>query len=174
MWWRIDAEAPELWSWAGFAEARNRFDPETATFRVRYAARSATGAARERYLGTGRYIPSDHGSHHLVRLEADRPLRILDLRTEANLDALGVDDRISTGRESQVWTASHRLAGRLRTWWSDLDGIIYRSRTTPASSVNLAFFASTPFRAESRFLAHAPELLSALVLDHGFTIGFDF
>lgn len=174
-WWRLDAEAPAGWSWAGFPHARNRFDPDSGGFRVRYAARSVAGTARERYLATGRYIPADHGGHHLVRLEAVRPLRVLDLRSEANLDALGVDDRISTGREPEVWAACHRLTVALRAWWGDgLDGIVYRSRTTPASSANLAFFATTAFELHSRRLADAADVLTRLVLDHGFTVGFPF
>lgn len=171
--WRIDGQAPDLWDWKGFPEPRNRFDPASGGFRVRYAALALPGAFRERYLATGRYVPADHRSHRIVRLEALRPLRILDLRTEANLDALGVDDRISTGREGEVWRTAHRLSDAARRWWSDLDGLLYRSRTTPSSSVNLAFFGLEPFRYESRDMHEADDLLTDLVLSHGFTFGWD-
>ncbi len=93
--WRIDARAPDDWQWDGFPQPRHRFDPASGAFRVRYAGRSVAGAARERYLLTGRYVPGDHAQHHLVRLVPDRDLRVLDLRSERNLDALGVDDQIS-------------------------------------------------------------------------------
>lgn len=162
----------EEWVWGGFGAPRNRFDPESGRFRVRYAGLSIAGAARERYLATGRYIPVDHRGHHLVRLHARQPLTVLDLRTEANLDALGVDDRISTGREAAVWAAAHRLAGSARGWWDDLDGLIYRSRTTPSTSANLAFFSLEPFAAASRALVDATDVLTELVLNHGFTLGW--
>jgi hypothetical protein len=176
VWWRIDAQPAGQWSWTGFPEPRNRFDPASGRHRVRYAAATLAGAARERYLGTGRYIPADHGSHQVVRLEAGRSLRVLDLRTEANLDALGVDDRISTGREAVVWAACHALADAVCRWWTDpgLDGILYRSRTTPATSANLAFWSLDPFRSSGRRLERCPAELADLVLAHGFTIGFDW
>lgn len=170
--WRLDDRPAEEWAWSGFPAPRHRFDPESGRFRVRYAGLSIAGAARERYLATGRYIPADHRAHHLVRLQARYPLTVLDLRTEANLDALGVDDRISTGREAAVWAAAHRLADSARRWWDDLDGLIYRSRTTPSTSVNLAFFSLDPFTAESRALVDAADVLTDLVLNHGFTLGW--
>jgi hypothetical protein len=132
------------------------------------------GAARERYLATGRYIPADHADHHLVRLELARPARVLDLRTEANLDALGVDDRISTGREAEVQGACHRLSVAARTWWPDLDGLLYRSRTTPETSTNLAFFSLDGMIATARPLRTCVAELDDLVLLHEFTIGFDY
>ena len=89
---------PADWSWAGFPTARYRFDPESGAFRTRYAASALVGAFRERYRPTGLMIPADHAAHQLVRLVAARHLRVLDLRTEANLDVLGVDDQISTGQ----------------------------------------------------------------------------
>lgn len=181
--WRIDSAPPEGWQWTGFPEARSRFDPLSGGFRTRYAAQSVHGAARERYLATGRYIPADHAHHHLVRLTAARALRVLDLRTEANLDALLVDDRISTSREPEVWEACHRLVEAVRAWWLDpdglagldgIDGIVYRSRTTPETSANLAFFSLDGLAWSSRALADCAEELDDLVLNHEFTVGFAY
>ena len=179
--WRIDSDPPGEWRWTGFPQPRNRFDPESGSFRVRYAATSVAGAARERYAATGRYIPADHGGHHLVRLETIRSLLVVDLKTESNLDALGVDDRISTSRDPEIAAACHRLPDALRSWWpggqdgeGGLDGILYRSRTTPESSSNLAFFALSGFRATCRRLSQCSAELDDLVLRHGFTIGFDY
>lgn len=172
--WRIDTQPPEVWDWAGFSATRNRFDSGAATFRSRYAAMSLHGAARERYLATGRYLPADHQDHHVVRLIATRPFRALDLRTEANLDALDVDDRISTGRELDIWDACHRLADAVRHWWNDLDGIVYRSRTTPATSANVAFFSLDGLAATSQLLRTCSAALDDLVLHHQFTIGFEY
>ena len=101
---------PAEWTWDGFPTARYRFDPESGAFRTRYAASTLIGAFRERYRPTGLVIPADHADHHLVRLVAARHLRVFDLRTEANLDVLGVDDQISTGQHPDVWATCHRLA----------------------------------------------------------------
>jgi hypothetical protein len=173
-WWRIETNEAAEWEWSGFPQPRNRFDPASGKFRTRYAAASLHGAARERYSSTGRYIPSDHAGEHLVRLVAIRTLRVLDLRSESSLDALGVDDRISTGREQEVLGACHRLADCCRGWWAELDGLIYRSRTTPESSANLAFFDSGPFEITSRWLDRCAAELDDLILRHGFTIGFEY
>jgi hypothetical protein len=133
-----------------------------------------SGAARERYLATGRYIPPDHASHQLVRLELTRSARVLDLRTEANLDALGVDDRISTSREVDVLRACHRLPAAARMWWPDLNGLLYRSRTTPETSANLAFFSLVGMGATGHPLRSCVAELDELVLLHGFTVGFSY
>ena len=115
--WRIDAHPPEEWSWDGFPEPRHRFDPADGSFRTRYASTRFYGAGRERYLDTGRYVPAGHADHHVVELAATRPFRVLDLRNEAKLDLLGLDDRISTSHEPAVWSAAHLLAERARRWW---------------------------------------------------------
>ena len=172
--WRFDATPAGDWNWTGFPEPRYRFDSAVGAFRTRYAGRSVHGAARERYLATGRHIPADHADHHLVELVATRPFRILDLRTETNLDALDVDNRISTGHEPAIWDACHRLADAVRHWWDDLDGIVYRARTTPASSFNVAFFSIDGLAVSSRPLADCSGELDALILRHGFTVGFDY
>jgi hypothetical protein len=174
--WRLDATEPADWTWAGFPEPRYRFDPPSGAFRTRYAADNLVGAFRERYRATGLVLPVDHVGHHMIRLVAARPLRVLDLRTDANLDALGVDDQISTGQHAAVWATCQQLATAARRWWSDpdaVDAIVYRSRTTPETSVNFAFFATTAFETESWPLADRPEILTDLVLRHGFTIGFE-
>ena len=171
--WRIDAEPPTSWTWEGFAAPRHRFDPASGAFRTRYASRSIAGAVRERYLDTGLLIPADHADHHLVRLHAQRALRVVDLRTDANLQALGLDDRISTSHELVVWEAAHLLADAVRAWWPDLDGIAFRSRTTPERSFNLAFFSSDALAADARPLVDCPDELADLVLHHHLTVDFD-
>jgi hypothetical protein len=172
--WRIDSTAASRWDWSGFNTPRHRFDPRSGAFRVRYAARSLEGAARERYLDTGRFIPADHRHHHLILLTTERTYRVLDLRSEATLDALGLDDRINTSHDPVVWDTCHRLVDAARDWWPDLDGVMYRSRTTPASSANVAFFSLNGLRATSRPLHRCITELDDLVLRHRFTIGFDY
>ncbi|ORA71528.1 hypothetical protein BST26_08190 [Mycolicibacterium insubricum] len=171
--WRVEAAAFADWDWAGFPEPRYRFDPATGAFRTRYAGRLPTGAFRERYRATGLVIPADHAADHLVRLTTVRPLRVLDLRTERNLDLLDVDDQISTGQHPDVWRTCQQLADATRRWWPDLDGIVYRSRTTPESSLNVAFFGSEAFTGTSWRLADRPDVLAGLVLRHGFTVSWE-
>ncbi|WP_172827131.1 RES family NAD+ phosphorylase [Mycobacterium asiaticum] len=171
--WRVEAAQPTDWEWQGFPQARYRFDPESGGFRTRYAATACEGAFRERYRDTGRTIPADHASQYLIRLVATRPLRIFDLRTQRNLDALDVDDQISTGQKNRVWQTCHRLADTARGWWPELDAIVYRSRTTPETSTNYAFFAHDAFSAESWRLADRTDILIDLVLRHDFTINWE-
>lgn len=171
--WRIDSASPRDWTWTGFSEPRFRFDPQSGGFRTRYAGTQLVGAFRERYRATGLVIPADHAGHRLIRLVAARHLRVIDLRTERNLDVLDVDDQISTGQHPDVWNTCHRLADAIRRWWSDLDGIVYRSRTTPATTANVAFFADDAFAMEAWPLADRDDILTELVLRHGFTIDWD-
>jgi hypothetical protein len=171
--WRVDATEPAAWTWEGFPDPRYRFDPASGAFRTRYAGRRLLGAFRERYRATGLLIPTDHATHYLVRLVAARHLRVLDLRTEYNLDVLRIDDQISTGQHAEVWNTCHRLADATRRWWTELDAIVYRSRTTPTTSANFAFFTSDAFAVESWVLEDRADILTDLVLRHRFTVGWD-
>ena len=171
--WRIDATHPAEWTWVGFGDPRYRFDPASGAFRTRYAGSALIGAFRERYRATGLVIPADHATHHVVRLITNRRLRVLDLRTERNLDVLDIDDQISTGQHAAVWETCHRLADVARRWWTDLDGIVYRSRTTPTTSANIAFFSADPFAIETWALAGRTDILTDLVLRQGFTVSWD-
>jgi hypothetical protein len=172
--WRLDAEPPTAWSWEAFTSPRHRFDPADGSFRTRYASTRFYGAARERYLDTGRYIPASHAAHHVVRIEAGRPFRVLDLRNEHKLDLLGLDDRISTGHEPKVWAAAQLLATRAHGWWDRIDGIVYRARTTPSSTSNVAFWSLDGCRATSRPLVECTDELDDLVLRRDFTVDFDW
>jgi len=172
--WRIDGTDPAAWAWDGFAAPRYRFDSATGAFRTRYVGQSIHGAARERYLDSGLLIPVDHDEHLLVRLTTTRLFRVLDLRTEANLDALDVDDHISTSHEHAVWQGCQRLADAARAWWPDLDGIVYRSRTTPATSANVAIWSTDGLDVEAQQLRSCTAELDDLVLHHHFTVDFDY
>jgi hypothetical protein len=172
--WRVEAAQPADWTWDGFPTPRYRFDPESGGFRTRYAATAHEGAFRERYRDTGRTIPADHATQYLIRLVATRPLRVFDLRTQRNLDVLDIDDQISTGQKMRVWQKCQQLADAARRWWPDLDAIVYRSRTTPETSTNYAFFSHEAFAAESRMLADRTDIINDLVLRHGFTVNWKF
>lgn len=149
---------------------RSRFDSASGSARVRYAATAPHGA-RERYRDTGSYIPQDHAGHYLVALTSD--LWVFDLRREATLDALGLDDRISTGHEPEIWAAAQELSDLVRRWWGEsIHGIAYRSRTTPETSANLAFFEHAPLVGRSIRLDRARRLGDELIVRYGFTIAF--
>jgi RES domain len=170
--WRVEATEPADWTWDGFPEPRYRFDPASGEFRTRYAARTYAGAFRERYRDTGRVIPADHATQYLIRLVCTRPLKVFDLRTQKNQDILELDDQINTGQQRRVWQKCHQLADAVRMWWSDLDAIVYRSRTTPETSVNYAFFAHDGFTTESWPLADRTDILVDMVLNHDFTVNW--
>lgn len=167
-WVRLDAHVPSQWEWRPFRTQRNRFD--TQARRVRYAARTERGAFRERYADRARIVRADDARVAVVRLTGR--LRVVDLRSEHTLDALGVDGEISTGRSARVLAACSVLAERLVTWYGDdLHGVVYSSRTTPQTSANLAFFAHAPVRATLLgHVADRTELLTQLVVDDGFRL----
>jgi hypothetical protein len=170
--WRVEATAPREWDWAGFAQPRYRFDPPSGAFRTRYAGAELVGAFRERYRASGLVIPTDHATHYLIELVTRRPMRVLDLRTERNLDALGVDDQISTGQHDSIWETCQHLSDAARGWWPDLDAIVYRSRTTPQQSANYAFFDHKHFRTRVWPLVERADILTDLVLRQRFTLSW--
>lgn len=174
-WYRIDATHPDRWGWDAFDQPRHRFDPASGRFRVRYAASTARGAARERF--PERRMSAADGALWMVRLDGD--LRLLDLGSEATLDRLGIDDRISTSRLPRVRTPTTpdpfldtcgRLADLTRDWWAgDVPAIRFRSRTTPATSRHLAFCTSAAWSdVSARPLRESTDLLVSLAVGDGF------
>jgi hypothetical protein len=169
-WYRIDAAEPETWSWTPYPGPRSRFDSATGTHRVRYAGSELRVAMRERFDGQRRDVRrQDLG---LLVVELTGALRVLDLRRDATLDALGLDDQISTSRAPDVWAACRRLTDLVGEWFGErCDGIVYRSRTTPERSANLAFFAHAPLVARSLGpLGDQHALLIECVTRDGFAI----
>lgn len=170
VWWRIDATAPADWAWRPFPRPRHRFDPAAGGHRVRYAARTERGAFRERFHDSRRRIGGAQAGLWVIELTGR--LRVLDLRSERTLDLLGLDDEVNVGRDPRVLAATQRLMARLIEWYGeDLHGVVYRSRTTPRTSANLAFLPWAPLAAvdEGR-LESRRGTLAALVLDDGFTV----
>lgn len=142
---------------------------------MRYAADHPVTAARERF--PGRMLTADDGDLWLVRLDG-RP-SALHLTHRSNLDALGLDDRISTGRldlsrpgrTDALLDTCGALSDALYDWWDAAPPpIVYRSRTSP-SHRNIAFTqnVSWTLRSDGK-LRDATILLAALVLRHGFTV----
>jgi hypothetical protein len=103
----------------------------------------------------------------------------LRLSHQVNLDALGLDDRISTGRiaaaradRDTLLDTCGQLADAVFDWW---DGrpppLAYRSRTLPGVGRNLAFTETAEPRVVSaRPLRTAVALHAHLVLRAGFTV----
>lgn len=125
---------------------------------------------RERFDDLERIVRASETSLRLVELTGT--IQVLDLRRDRTLDALGLDDQINTGRAPGVWIACHLLADLVHEWFGErCHGIVYRSRTTPERSANLAFFARAPLRARSLGpLAEQRELLLDCVAQEGFTV----
>lgn len=169
-WYRVDTEPASTWSWRPFAAPRNRFDSAAGTTRVRYAGDALRGAMRERFDASGRRVRAADLDLRLVELSGE--IRVLDLRQDRTLDALGLDDQISTSRAPGVWGACHLLGDRVRDWFGErCDGLVYRSRTTPQRSANLAFFAHAQLAARDLGrLGDRDDLLAACVLSDGFAI----
>ncbi|MCU1689651.1 MAG: hypothetical protein JWN20_1579, partial [Jatrophihabitantaceae bacterium] len=170
LWWRVDAAEPSEWSWAPYPEPLQRYDSHRGLFRTRYAARTARGALREAFDSRGRVLVPADLRRTLVTLEGT--VRVLDLRREQVLDAFALDDRISTARDPSTWDRCHELADLVRGHYgARCDGIVYRSRTTPESSANLAFFAGHPLAVRSVGpLGEQHALLAALVVADRFAI----
>jgi hypothetical protein len=125
---------------------------------------------RERFDHAGRLVTDQDLDAHLVELTGQ--VRVLDLRKEATLDALGLDDQLSTSRAPDIWAASQRLSDLTECWFGEqMDGIVYRSGTAPEHSANLAYFAHTPLRARDLGrLRDQEELLLTCVDADQFTI----
>lgn len=170
---RIEAIPHAEWNWTPFPNPHNRFDSAAGRWRVRYVARGDEGAARERYRDSGSLIPADHAAHSLVTLTGR--VRVLDLRRERVLDELQLDDQISTRRTDPWWAAAHRLTDSIGEWWGEhVHGIVYRARTTPETSTNLAFFAHAALVGASVQLDTCSDLLDRLVLTRGFIVDFAY
>jgi hypothetical protein len=105
-------------------------------------------AARERF--PARTITEAEGDHWLMALDPMPPA--LHLTHQGNLDVLGLDDRVSTGR---IATSSRvdpdplletcgRLADAIYDWWRGAPPrLLYRSRTMPAVGRSVAFTRSS-------------------------------
>jgi hypothetical protein len=101
---------------------------------------------RERFDREQRIVPLSGLDAHLIELTCE--IEVLDLRRDRTLDALGLDDQVSTARSREVWTACQQLVDLVHDWFDvRCDGVVYRSRTTPERSANLAFFAHAPLEA---------------------------
>jgi hypothetical protein len=108
----------------------------------------------------------------------------LHLTHQSNLDVLGLDDRVSTGR---IVTASRvdpdplletcaRLADAIYDWWHALPPpLLYRSRTMPAAGRSVAFTQSSPVPTVAiGRLRDARALHAHLVLRARFTVPPDW
>lgn len=169
-WFRVDAQVPSRWGWRPHPTPRSRFDSASGSLRVRYAGDDPRVALRECFDRDHRIVARARLEGHLVELTG--AIRVLDLRRDRILDALGLDDQISTGRAPEVWSACQRLTDLVHDWFGErCDGIVYRSRTTPERGANLAFFSHAPLTAHDLGpLRDQEELLRTAILTDGFTI----
>ncbi len=173
-WYRLDSHDPARWDWTPFLQPRYRFDSAIGVSRVRYAGDAQRVAMRERFDAEGRIVSAHALDLTLVQLTGR--LRVLDLRTDSTLDAFGLDDQINTARAPGVWTACQQLADLIHRWHGQrCHGIVYRSRTTPQRSANLAFFERAPLTATTLGrLGEQSSLLATAVVSDGFTVDGGF
>ena len=171
---RIDTTDPTAWPWDGFPQPYHRFDPPSGSFRVRYAGWTPRAALRERF--PERRIPEGDADLRLITLRGR--VRMLDLTSETVLDALSINDRISTGRLPKIRTpgqpdpfldACGRLSDLVAGWWDDVHAIRYRSRTTP-SQTNVAFCQHAALEPDGVPLADATDVLARAVIGDGFSV----
>jgi len=103
----------------------------------------------------------------------------LHLTHQTNLDALGLDDRVSTGRidvarrrRDTLLDTCGRLADAVYDWWTGRPPpLVYRTRTMPEVGRTIAFTESaTPGVVSARPLRDATMLHAYLVLHAGFTV----
>jgi hypothetical protein len=169
-WYRVDRQAPPDWTWEPFPVPRSRFDPVGGGFRVRYAAAAQRAALRERFDDVHRVLSTTDLDLFFVELTGS--VQVLDLRREPVLDALGLDDQISTARSRDVWAAARRLVELVHDWFGPrCHGLAYRSRTTPETSVNAAFFAHAPLVAHCvGTLRDQSVLIDSCILSDGFAV----
>lgn len=173
-WFRLDSQDALRWNWTPFGKPRYRFDSATGMFRVRYAGDAQRVAMRERFDAEGRIVSAHALGLTLVQLTGR--LRVLDLRTDRTLDVLGLDDQINTSRAPGVWAAGQQLTDLVHGWHGQrCHGIVYRSRTTPQRSSNLAFLEHAPLTATSLGrLGEQTSLLATSVVSDGFTVEGSF
>jgi hypothetical protein len=104
----------------------------------------------------------------------------LHLTHQSNLDALNLDDRISTGRidvtsrrdPDPLLETCGRLADSVFDWWEGTPPpIVYRTRSMPDPGRSIAFMQWTPCQVASvRQLREATALHAHLVLEAGFSV----
>jgi hypothetical protein len=132
-------------------------------------------AARERF--PARSLTETDGGLWVVRL-SDMPSSI-HLTHQANLDALGVDDRINTGRidvdrgedpDPLLDTCGRLMDAVYDGWNGQPPPIVYRSRSTP-SGRNVVFTETARAEADDvGRLREATSLLVYLVMQGGFAV----
>jgi hypothetical protein len=138
---------------------------------VRYGANRVDAAALERF--PGRTITEGDGDVQLVCLEGSPPA--LHLTHQGNLEALGLDDRISTGRLDEgpdpLLAHSQVLSDAVYDWWDAAPPpLVYRTRAMP-SARSIAFTVMTGWDTiTSRPLREATLLLAHLVIHRDFTV----
>ncbi len=143
---------------------------------MRYAANRSVVAARERF--PARTLTEADGDLWLVHLLVPAP--VLALTRQTNLDVLGLDDRVSTGRidssgrtdPDPLLDTCGQLADAVRDWWNGSPPpLLYRARTVPSTGRSLAFTRTSAWSIlDARPLREATSLHSHLTLSAGFVI----
>ncbi len=141
---------------------------------MRYAANRPVAACCERF--PGRHLSPADGALYLVELTVEGTA--LHLTHQGILDALGLDDRINTGRVDlpgpdgdPLLDVCQGLADAVHDWWDGTPpALVYRTRTVP-SARSIAFSGITGTEiVQARTLREARHLIAILVARHGFVV----
>ncbi|MFN2555418.1 MAG: hypothetical protein ABR592_00865 [Nitriliruptorales bacterium] len=132
-------------------------------------------AARERF--PSRRIADGHGVLWLVELRIETSA--LHLTHQVNLDVLGLDDRINTGRLDRpvpgigdpLLDVCQALSDAVFDWWHESPPpLVYRTRSVP-SARSVAFTKHVPWTVlRIGRLRQVTNLLVKLVEQHGFDV----
>lgn len=135
--WRIQKGAEP--NYRIYENPRYRFDAPGGQYAAVYTNDSWLGVFGEVYVDRrGRRMGMGDRSLHLVRITAGRPLRIVDLRSNKTLSALGLDARISTGEDYEV---CQTWALALHGAFPEIDGLRYAPRKAGEEFSNAVLFA---------------------------------
>jgi hypothetical protein len=123
--------------WTPHAGPRYRFDALAVQYRAIYANNDPAGAIGERFAETGRVIDWEHADLHVLSIEPQEPLEILDLRADETLAALSLDPNISTGHD---YALCQKWATRLHAARPTLSGMRYQPRKGGERCSNVVLF----------------------------------
>jgi hypothetical protein len=133
--WRLHWEAPDKIVTRTASAPRYRFDDPLAEYAVTYANLDEVGAFLEVYGQTQR-IGSTELDRMCTQLTSSRDLLLIDLEKAQTQKAFGLDARIASVLE---YGATRLWSRAWHEWYTELDGIRYRSRQEN-DTLNLCLF----------------------------------
>ena len=125
--------------WPPHAKPRYRFDALSGQYRAIYVNDDPAGAIGERFAENGRAIEWEHADLHVLSIESQESLEILDLRADKTLAALSLDANISIGHD---YPFCQNWATRVHAARPTLKGMRYQPRKGGESCSNVVLFGA--------------------------------